>query len=82
MMTNFRHWAGVLRRQAHYLRDRAEHLADEAKVSTGAYAVLHAQADAFERGADAIEEALALDKEVRQALVDVRELARAADPVE
>ena len=81
-MTNFRHWAGVLRRQANYLRERAERLSEASRITTGAYAVLLEQADAFEQAAEAIEHALSLDKEVREALADMRELARVADPAE
>ena len=81
-MTNFRHWAGVLRRQAHYLRERAERLSEDARLTTGAYAIFMQQADAFAEAAERIEEALALERELREALADVRELARAADPAE
>ena len=62
-MTNFRHWAGVLRGQGNYLRDRAERLSEEARITTGAYAVLLEQADGFEQAADAIEHALSLEEE-------------------
>lgn len=81
-VTNSRHWASALRRQADYLRGRAERLSEDARLTTGAYAIFMQQANAFEEVAERIEEALALERELFEALADVRELARAADPAE
>ena len=73
-MTNFRHWAGVLRRQARYLREKADSLWQSWDATPAAVEAIEGQAAAFERAADAIEEALRLDREVREALVHWRDL--------
>lgn len=73
-MTNFRHWAGVLRRQAKYLREKAEAMWQSWDATPAAVETIERQADLFEQAADAIEEALRLEREVRLALAHWRDL--------